>query len=177
MLYFIITLAFNFLYSQGWEIDTTSSFIKYTGNHTLHTWEGVSNNINFSIDCIDDNCKLYVSTPLEDLDSGNDSRDSNMLYYSESLLYPTVSFSSDYFTFTGEFDSSIDLEGTLDFHGIKNQIPITINLFKEKKSYWGSCEFNFSLDSFNVERPSLLMIKISDLINIKVKFHLIKIKE
>ena len=81
-----------------------------------------------------------------------------MLYYTESLLYPIVSFKSQMFHFNQRFDQSIDLKGSLNFHGINKEIPIKIFLSKEDDNFWGICNFTLDLDIFNVEKPSLLPI-------------------
>ena len=166
-------IFFSFILSQSWEIDTTYSYIKYLGDHRLHSWEGISKDINFRLDC-NERCNLSISVPLESLDSGNDSRDSNMLYYTESLLYPEVTFRSNDFIFNDGFDSSIDIDGFIRFHGIERKIPVKISLSNQNNELWGICDFNISLDSFNVERPSLLMMKISDEIKIETKFKLLR---
>ena len=93
-----VILFLSIIYSTDWGIDTTYSYIKYKGEHTFHSWQGISKNIDFNLECNDENiCTLEVSTSLENFDSGNDSRDSNMLYYTESLLYPIVTFYSEEF--------------------------------------------------------------------------------
>ena len=171
---FLFIIFFSFTFPQHWEVDTTFSYIRYTGNHTLHSWDGVSNNIDFILDCIDEDCTINIASPLEEFDSGNDSRDSNMLYYTESLLYPIVSFESQRFKFNQTFDQSIDLVGNLNFHGINKEIPIKIFLSKEKDDFWGICNFTVDLDLFDVEKPSLLMIKISKDIEVETKLRLIK---
>ena len=170
----LIILLFTSILSAGWAIDTTYSYIKYTGNHPLHSWTGISKDINFKLNCDNDDCTIIISTPLEKFDSGNDSRDSNMLYYTNSLAHPVVSFKSDSFRFDDQFDKSISLKGLLNFHGIKKEIPLKITLSKENNAFWGICNFNFELSVFNVDRPSLLMLKISDIISVEAKLKLIK---
>ena len=172
----LVILLFSFIFSSDWSLDTTYSYIKYTGNHPLHSWEGISNDINFKLDCDNDDCTISISTPLEKFDSGNDSRDSNMLYYTESLIYPVVSFKSDSFRFDEQFDKSISLKGFLNFHGIEKEIPLKITLSNENNEFWGTCNFNFELSTFNVDRPSLLMIKISDAIEVRTRLKLIRNK-
>ena len=172
----IIALLINFIFSAEWGIDTTHSYIKYTGNHTLHSWEGVSKNIDFSLSCDDnDRCSLNISTPLESLGSGNDSRDSNMLWYTESLKYPRVSFTSKNFKYSGGIDTSIELEGDIDFHGIKKAVPVIITLTNNSDGLWGVCNFSINLDDFGVEKPSLLMIRISEIIEIESKLKIVSL--
>ena len=170
----LIIILFISILSADWTIDTTYSYIKYIGNHPLHSWSGTSKDINLKLDCNNDDCIINVSTPIEKFDSGNDSRDSNMLYYTESLIYPVVSFKSDSFRFDEQFNKSIDVKGSLNFHGIEKEISLKIALSNANNEFWGTCNFNFELSVFNVDRPSLLMLKISDTIEIETKFNLIK---
>ena len=173
----LIILLFSSILASDWSIDTTYSYIKYTGNHPLHSWAGISKDINFKLNCDNDDCTISISTPLEKFDSGNDSRDSNMLYYTESLLYPIVSFESNEFIFNDKTDISIDLNGIIDFHGIEKEFPVKIVLTQEDETIRGICNFDIGLDLFNTERPSLLMIKISNTIKIEVNLNLLKIND
>ena len=170
----LIILLLSSAFSSDFSVDTTYSYIKYTGNHPLHSWAGISKDIDFKLDCDIVDCIMSVSTPLEKFNSGNDSRDSNMLYYTESLSYPLVSFKSNSFKFNGKFDKSISVSGILNFHGINREIPLKIILNKQNNGFWATCDFSFNLDLFNIERPSLLMIKIDNSIKIETKFKLIK---
>ena len=132
----ILILLFSLALSQ---IDLEESYISYKGTHPLHSWEGISKNISFNMQCTGDQCVLDVSAPLESFDSGNDGRDNNMLYYTESLQYPEVHFKSESFKFTGNFDTSIDVKGELIFHGVTREIPIKIVLYKcIEKPLWES---------------------------------------
>ena len=169
---FIYILVFNILLCKAWEIDPAISYIEYTGNHVLHSWTGKTNKVDFKMPCDSDFCKLEISIPLESFDSGNDARDSNMLYYTESLLYPNVSFVSDYFSFSGYFNEEIKLTGNLTFHGITKEITVRVKLYENQYGAWGECHFDIDLSLFNVDRPSLLLTKIADKIEItsKLKF-------
>ena len=172
----LLISLFAIAYSTDWGIDTTYSYIKYKGNHTFHSWEGISKDIDFNLECDEKNlCTLKVTTPLEKFDSGNDSRDSNMLYYTESLLYSIVTFQSDGFILPENLNGDINITGSINFHGISNTIPVKITLKNNgQDEIWGSSSFNFWLDSFNVEKPSLLLIQISDLIEIEALFKIVR---
>ncbi|WP_431605186.1 YceI family protein [Croceibacter atlanticus] len=76
-------------------------------------------------------------------------------------------------SYNGVFDRSIDLKGNLNFHGIEKEIPIKIILIKKNNEFWGSCNFAINLDEFDIDRPSLLMIKISNNIEIETTLKLI----
>ena len=173
----IVSILINILFSSQWGIDTTYSYILYKGSHPLHDWEGISKNIDFILSCNDNNaCNLTVSTNLESLNSGNDSRDSNMLWYTESFKYPKVSFQSNNFKFYDDFDTSIEVYGDINFHGVTKSVPINIKLYKENQSLWGICNFNIDLNDYNIDRPSLLMMKISSLIKIESKLKIVSIE-
>ena len=174
MFYSLILFLINFIFCSNWTIDTTYSHIDYKGSHPFHTWNGKTNNINFDLNCKNEKCKINISSKLESFDSNNDSRDSNMLYYTESLLHPIVSIETDYFTFNNEFDKIIETNGTLSFHGINHNMPLKIHLSKSNNEFWGYCKFNIKLSEFNIERPILMMLKISDSIEIETKLKLIQ---
>ena len=174
MYYFFIIFLANFIFCNSWTIDTSYSFINYEGSHPFHTWNGKTNDIDFNINCEKEECQMSVSTKLESFDSNNDSRDSNMLYYTESLLFPFVDIKTEYFKFNGQFNQTISTIGKLTFHGISIDIPLNIKLIKENEDHWGECNFDIKLTEFNVERPVLLMMKISDTIKISTKLKLIR---
>ena len=172
----ILPILFNIVFSSVWSVDTTQSYIQYTGSHPLHSWAGISRNIDFNLSCDDSNtCSIIVSTPLESLSSGNDSRDSNMLWYTESLSYPTVSFSADNFKFDHNFDTSIDLKGYIHFHGIQREAQIKVILYKDKNGFWGNCKFTIDIMDYGIDPPSLLMIKISEFIEIETKLKIVSV--
>jgi polyisoprenoid-binding protein YceI len=97
-----------------------------------------------------------------------------MLYHTQALLYPTVSYQANEFDFNGDFNQNIELMGTLIFHGVASKFPIDISLKKNGNEYWGTCKFSISLKAFNIERPTLLMIPIKDTIEIEAKLKIIE---
>ena len=170
----IYILLINILLCKTWEIDTENSHIKYTGEHRLHSWTGKTSEIDFKMPCNGDFCTLEISAPLESFDSGNDGRDSNMLYYTESLLYPNVTFVSDYFSFSGYFDEEMEITGKLTFHGVTKEITVKVILYENSFGTWGQCDFDISLSSFDVERPTLLLTRITDKISLTSKLKFLK---
>ena len=162
------------IFSSEWGVDTTQSYIQYTGNHALHSWTGISKNIDFNLSCDENNtCSIRAARPLENFNSGNDSRDSNMLWYTESLMYPTVSFSVDNFKFDHSLDTSIDLIGNINFHGVILETPVNIILYNDADGFWGRCKFTIDIMDYGIDPPSLLMIKISEFIEIETKLKIV----
>ena len=108
--------------------------------------------------------------PLDSFDSGSSGRDSNMLFYTESNKYPFVKFTSNSFNMKSIVGSDNDLLGVLEFHGIKDTISSRINILNKGFALSGVARFSISLDHYNVDKPQLLFVPISD--NIDVECHM-----
>ena len=168
----IILLIIGFIFTQNLELDSINSYIKYIGKHPFHEWEGISTNINCLLECNNNKCSIKVSCPLESFNSGNDNRDSNMLYYTESILYPNVTFTSNIFKLN-EGINQINIDGILNFHGIEKKIDSKISIIKEGLKLLGSTKFQLSLNDYNIKRPKLLFLSISDTITLDIKLKFI----
>ena len=69
------------------------SEISYTGSHPAHDWTGISSSFKGGIVCDSfDDCIIKIQIPINSFDSGNSSRDSNMLYYVEANKFKYVTF-------------------------------------------------------------------------------------
>ena len=149
-----------------------SSTISYKGYHPAHNWEGVSKKLKGGVICKDStfsDCIIKVIVPLDSFDSGSSGRDSNMLFYTESNKYPFVKFSSNSFNMKNVIGAENNLSGILEFHGIKDTTSIQINILNQGSMLSGLAQFSISLDRYNVEKPQLLFVPISDNIDIKCR--------
>ena len=171
-LYFIFIVS-TISYSEGvrvlFESDST---ISYRGSHPAHDWTGVSNNFNGGIICNDsslEECFIKVVAPLKSFDSKNSGRDSNMLLYTDSNKYPYIKFISNEFSISSLLNDTFALSGQLEFHGVKKNILTNVILSKQEDMILGTAELLLSLEDYNVERPQLLFIPISDEIRISCK--------
>lgn len=147
-----------------------SSEISYSASHSLHDWTGVNKSVNAVI-VLDDLGKtiqkVAVSALVADFDSQNPNRDSHALEVLESIKYPKVQFVS---TVISQQNEDLTVIGNLTFHGITK--PVQFNAISKKK---GSGivvegEIPVSLEEFNVERPSFMLVKTEDMV--KINFHL-----
>ena len=150
----------------GQNLDSKESYVMYQGSHPAHSWEGTSKEIVSSLSCSDTNakqgCVLEIEIPIESFDSKNTSRDSNMFYYTESLKYPKVYFKSNLFNL--DLSKVTPIGGSLTFHGITKELSIEAKITKNDKKLIGDATFEIILSEHDVKRPSLLFIKISDII-------------
>jgi len=150
-----------------------SSTISYKGYHPAHNWSGVSEKLKGGVICKDStllDCIIKVIAPLDSFDSGSSGRDSNMLFYTESNKYPFVKFTSNSFNIKDMIGGENNLLGVLEFHGIKDTISTRINILNQKTILYGTAQFTISLDRYNVDKPQLLFVPISD--NIDIECHM-----
>ena len=171
--FYFILIVFATSYPKGVKILFDSkSTISYVGSHPAHDWTGISNNLKGGIVCDDNSfnqCFIKIVVPLKSFDSKNSGRDSNMLLYTESNKYPYVKFISDQFSVANLLTQDFRLYGELDFHGIKKKISTNVTLSIQEDMVLGTADLVLSLEDYNIDRPELLFIPISDEIKISCK--------
>jgi polyisoprenoid-binding protein YceI len=152
---------------QAYTIDAAQSAIRYHVNHKLHTTDGRSSTIEGKAVIQPDGKVLtMIRVPVASFDSGDANRDSNMRETLEVSRYPFVVFkgvTSLVLPAAQGKPLPVKLQGELDFHGVKHpiEVPVTIE-FANDGSAAVKGKLNVSLDSYRVDRPSLLMIKLDD---------------
>ena len=100
-------------------VRTNESYIKYEGDHLLHSWEGTNNNVN-GLAVLDGKNKsiqkLAILLYVRDFDSQNSGRDAHSLEVLEALKYPEIKFYSESVKIENKH---LIINGTFDFHGKK----------------------------------------------------------
>ena len=163
---FVLSFIISISFSQNQ--DFSLSEIKYFGSHAMHNWSGTSTQAKTSVSYNDskENGSVIVRVRLDSFDSKLYSRDSNMLYYTDAIEFPEVVFES---TQAKVVNDSIYIEGNLTFHGITKKVKTSaIIKLDEYPSVNGT--FDINLSDFDVQRPSLMFIKIKDRIRIDYSF-------
>ena len=167
ILIFIVVLSANILSAQEiLKIDNSISSISYSGTHFLHNWDATNENISGLIELNDNQIsKIGVIAKVKDFKSGNSSLDSNSYRVLEALRIPNIFFRSS------EIVDSLDLinvSGIISFHDIEKDLNVLLNKSTEKDKISLSGKFLINLSDFNVERPSLLLQKINNEIEIHI---------
>ncbi len=152
--------------------DKTASVVTYTMHHPMHTWDGVSHDVNSAIRYDDESKKIEsvaVSIRVASFNSDNANRDSHALEVLESLKYPNVTFVSQ--TMQIANDGTVAIQGNLTFHGVTK--PITVQATRKYESTTLTVDggFDVSLTDYGVVRPSLLGMKTDD--TMKMKFMIV----
>ena len=169
----LLLFLLNFLISNELTFNSKKSFIKYTGYHPLHSWEGFSKDIEFRLNQNNNTFSIYISTRLDSFNSNNENRDSNMLFYTESLKFPKVTFISENIEYKNLENLNL-IKGTLYFHGVEKSIIAKVKIIEKQSTILGECNFQIKLSDFNIERPKLLMLSIKDNIDLKATIELLK---
>ncbi len=168
-LLFTLLISVNLCSQEFWEIDSNSSFIKYSGNHFLHNWDAqndeISGLLNIENGTIDN---VGVIAKVKDFNSGNSSLDSNAMRVVEALKYPNVIFRS---SLIEQNDDSVYLEGVLEFHGIKQNLKVEGKIESLEDQIKINMDFIIKLSDFDIKRPSLLLRKVEDEILVEINLN------
>ena len=170
-LLFTLLISVNLCSQEFWEIDSNSSFIKYSGNHFLHNWDAqndeISGLLNIENGTIDN---VGVIAKVKDFNSGNSSLDSNAMRVVEALQYTNVIFRS---SLIEQNDDRVYLEGVLEFHGIKQNLKVEGKIESLEDKIKINMGFIIKLSDFEIKRPSLLLRKVEDeiLVEINLNFY------
>ncbi|MCO5144499.1 MAG: hypothetical protein M9962_15590 [Oligoflexia bacterium] len=161
LLFSLQSLAANYTLS--------TSEITYNVEHIAHSAQGLSKEAKGKITCTKEKCKLLVAAPIKSFSSGDSNRDHHMLETTKGALNPMVVLKGEIpkTFFQGRLHK---LNLKLLFAGKEN--PLVIEEINPKKSTKGyEIDFNFplSLTEYELERPALLMVPVSDEIKITVK--------
>jgi polyisoprenoid-binding protein YceI len=151
------------------EVIKDESSITYRMDHPLHHIEATSKEGWFRLE-IDPAKKEIKSVSAQvdvlTFDSGNSNRDSHAMEVVESIKYPDVTFVSSAIT---QVADSIFVSGRLTFHGLTKDILMkgVAAWVQNKLNVEGG--FEVSLTEFKIERPSLLMVPVSDALRFSLK--------
>ena len=170
---FIIILSrLSYGQSDQLRVNTNESYIKYEGDHLLHSWEGRNDNVNglAVLDPKNKNLqKLAILLYVRDFDSQNSGRDAHALEVLEALKYPEIKFYSESIKIKND---NLIINGIFDFHG--KQIKKTFSAFyKNQDSKWIIFgKFKLTPTDFDINLPSFLSIKMDDLLEIEYNIEL-----
>ena len=153
-------------------VNKTNSTISYLGSHPFHDWQGTTFQIEIITDCdaSSSDCGAIISVPVMSFISGNDNRDSNMLFSVDGFSFPIVKISFSHLDISDILSEkkTVNFDGEIDFNGFKVMQGIPLFITKENDIIFIRSDFSIKLDSFEVDRPSLLMIPINNEIKINV---------
>jgi polyisoprenoid-binding protein YceI len=149
--------------------DNTTSTVKYSMRHKLHSWEGVSNSLKVATKWNDQKKEIEqisIVVGVASFNSGLSSRDSHMLEVLDALTYPRIIFSSSSVQYTPD---GILVKGKMQFHGVDRMIETKVKMEKVNNKWVFTGKLPILLEDYKVERPSLLFVKVDNLVQIDFK--------
>lgn len=161
ILSFILTLFF-----QNPSFDTTASSVTYSMRHKLHSWQGVSKDLKVATKWNEQKNEIEqisIVVNVATFNSDLSSRDSHMMEVLDGLTYPRVLFSSNSIQYTPD---GVLVKGKLQFHGVERMIETKVKLEKINRKWVFTGSLPVLLEDYKVERPSLLFVKVDNLIKI-----------
>lgn len=140
------------------------SVMTYRLVHPLHKIEATSKAVDYSVD-IDPARKEIVRVAgvvdVTTFDSGNSNRDSHAMEVIDALSYPDARFVS---TGIVQHGDSVTVNGKLTFHGITKEVQAKARTQWSENRLEVVGGFDVTLTAFSIERPSLLLIPVEDLL-------------
>ena len=118
-----------------------------------------------------DRVQVELRVPAESFKTGNVQRDSAMRESIQAAQFPEVELKA-----VGEvpwptefpFETEETFNAQLDFHGQKQELKVPVKLtFQDASHLSAHASFQVSLESFGIERPSLMFVKVDDPLTIE----------
>ena len=161
-----VLITFNLSSQEIKRVDSEKSFINYTGKHFLHKWSAENKNISGLIEIDSESISnIGIVAKVKDFKSGNSSLDSNSYRVLDALRIPNIVFRSS------EIVDSLDvikISGTISFHGIEKDLNVLLDKSTENNTISLAGKFIINLSDFNIERPSLMLQKINNEIEVQI---------
>jgi polyisoprenoid-binding protein YceI len=161
-----------------YSVRSTDSALLYRLKHKLHEVEGKAKPTEGKARLLPDGTlQVAVRANVAEFDSGNQNRDAHMKEATEAAKFPTIEFkgaaSGLKIPTTFPSEQAVVLKGQLTFHGVKQPVEVPMKVvFTSDSDVTAEGRFQISLESYKVERPSLMMVKVEDALDLETKFQL-----
>jgi len=149
-----------------YSVNPQKSELRYNIVHKFHKVNGVSKVVQGkALLKPDGTLQVMVRAPIGSFESGDGNRDEHMRETLEEPKYPYVTYKGVAKLASGTLPPKLDLvlDGQLEFHGRKHPEKVKVQLDNAgPNGAHAKGHFVVSLDRYQIERPSLLFIKIDD---------------
>jgi polyisoprenoid-binding protein YceI len=105
---------------------------------------------------------------VKSFDSQNSNRDAHMLEVTDALTHPNITFSST--TVTPESNGYL-VKGNLSFHGVTKPFEARVTEAQKNGRRMISGRFIFLLEDFGIERPTLMLVKTDNEVEVSFEFY------
>ncbi|HEY2746158.1 MAG TPA: YceI family protein [Polyangia bacterium] len=157
------------------ELAVTGGEVTYHLVHKMHKVDASSHKIEGKARIAPDGkAQVMVRVPSESFDSNNVNRDAHMKETVEAAKYPWVELKAlgDGMTPPATFPTTQhkSFKAQLTFHGIQQVFDLPVDLtWESANKVQAAAHFAVSLDTYKIERPSLMFVKVDDELKIEAK--------
>lgn len=153
-------------------VDPPASALRYHVVHKLHRVDGETRSIEGRAAVKPDGTvQAMVRAAVASFRSGDSSRDAHMEETLEAGRFPYVTFRG-----VARLDAGLELpaaelamDGEVELHGVRRPVHVALAIERRPDgALRARTSFEVSLDSFGIDRPSLLFVKIDDACRIDV---------
>jgi polyisoprenoid-binding protein YceI len=145
--------------------DLKEGSVTYTVVHKLHEVTGTCRKLEGrALLLANGTARFEVRAPLAAFDSGNSNRDAHVRESTHELQHPYVTLKGTLQGLQLPLSSPVDkaVQATLELNGEKRPVELAVTLSPEGTGLRARFSFPFGLESFKIERPELLLIKVDD---------------
>jgi polyisoprenoid-binding protein YceI len=173
----LVLLLTATLSAASYVVDPGASVVKFHLHHKMHEVDGRSSQIEGKALLGDDGKVMtMIRVPAASFDTKDANRDSHMRETLDTGKFPFVVFkgvTALALPVAYGQDLETKLQGELDFHGVKRPmiIPARITLEKDGGALVHA-KFPVNLEAHQIERPSLLFIKVDENVELDVELKL-----
>ena len=150
--------------------DRSLSSLTYAMKHALHAWTGTSKEVACAAETDAEGriTRVAATVRVKSFDSQNSNRDAHMLEVTDALTHPNITFSST--SVTPEAGGYL-VRGNLSFHGVTKPFETKVTEAKKNGRRIITGRFIFLLEDFGIERPTLMLVKTDNEVEVNFEFH------
>jgi len=121
-----------------------------------------------------DSSEVYFEVELDGLKTGIGLRDRHLRNnYLETDLYPYAFIAGRILGVEIAGDTSrVEISGTFTIHGVERPFGTICTVVRTGPTYHVMSEFEVRLTEHNIEVPSLMFLKVNEVISVKLNFYL-----
>lgn len=150
--------------------DRSLSSLTYAMKHALHAWTGTSKEVACAAETDAEGriTRVAATVRVKSFDSQNSNRDAHMLEVTDALTHPNITFSS---TSVIPEAGGYLVRGNLSFHGVTKPFETKVTEAKKNGRRIITGRFIFLLEDFGIERPTLMLVKTDNEVEVNFEFH------
>ena len=143
---------------------------EFTSKVPLHTFTGSSDYLVGQINLVENTVDFYID--LTTLKTGNKKRDKDMLITLETKEYPFAEFFGNIQTEVdpaSSVDQPVKVVGDFKIHGVTRKIEVDGIIQIKPEGLMVQAEWQLNLADYNIVPPSLLVVKVDEVQDIKIQ--------